>query len=516
MEHMIRSGAPKDAAQPDGCTGLWLAAEQGHTDVVRLLCEHGANVHQLKQPGDVTPLYIAAQNGHTAVVRLLLDYGAVANAAKASGATPLYIAAQQNFTDIVAALLDAGAAVGMANHQGITPLAIAAFQGHLETVRMLLAAGADPTTKCGGKTTVEWAESNGHGPAVTRLVESSREERLLEQERRQGLARSDLQTPNMRSLQADGWTGTSQRGGGSAIRRGNQQQQYADPAQHEAADAFGSSWYTPKFLVRGSAGASPTPGGPTPGSRQSPRRFVSGTTGLVNFAAPSSNTSASFSHTALSITPRSVPVGGLSSPAAGPNRSTATHPSHYSSAAHASSSGFATGGALTKEQVEEEARRNDMFRRQISKSTTVVAGLTSESSASAARNKASLYEVDQEWSAFKQQLSAQQEFLEESQHEVQHGWMYSTAAMTQYEDTLRKMRQQQREAIKANAELQKQNQDAKEKNSFSYPPLPQAKVDALRKFVAQGAAAKGPPPPPAGDEGQEPAAGAAAGDAPSE
>ncbi|CUG13327.1 ankyrin repeat protein, putative, partial [Bodo saltans] len=195
IQHMLRSGAPVDSSQADGCTGLWLASEQGHVDVVKLLCDHGANVHVAKQPGDVTPLYIAAQNGHTTVVTLLLQHGALPNAAKATGATPLYIAAQQNFSDIVSALLRAGAGVGIVNQQGIGPLAIACFLGNLESVRLLLQAGADPDAQSGGKTPFEWANSNGNGQHVGRVLEQFRESRQRDLERRRGLARGDDVTP---------------------------------------------------------------------------------------------------------------------------------------------------------------------------------------------------------------------------------------------------------------------------------------------------------------------------------
>ncbi|CAI7993911.1 Ankyrin repeat domain-containing protein 17, partial [Geodia barretti] len=53
--------------------------QEGHSDVVDILLEAGADVHQATtEDGDV-PLGIAAQNGHTETVQRLLEAGANVN-----------------------------------------------------------------------------------------------------------------------------------------------------------------------------------------------------------------------------------------------------------------------------------------------------------------------------------------------------------------------------------------------------------------------------------------------------
>jgi ankyrin repeat protein len=66
-----------------------------------------ATVNAAQQNG-ATPLYIASQNGHCEVVKLLLASGANKEAAMQDGFTPLYIAMYQSHEDIVKLLVMEG------------------------------------------------------------------------------------------------------------------------------------------------------------------------------------------------------------------------------------------------------------------------------------------------------------------------------------------------------------------------------------------------------------------------
>ena len=60
----------------DGSTPLFIAALEGHLEVVRFLVESGANKDQGLTDDGRTALFIAAENGHLEVVRFLVESGA--------------------------------------------------------------------------------------------------------------------------------------------------------------------------------------------------------------------------------------------------------------------------------------------------------------------------------------------------------------------------------------------------------------------------------------------------------
>ena len=53
------------------CPQVWVASEQGHVEVIRLLIEARAN-QDLPAHNDISPLWVASWKGHVEVVQLLL------------------------------------------------------------------------------------------------------------------------------------------------------------------------------------------------------------------------------------------------------------------------------------------------------------------------------------------------------------------------------------------------------------------------------------------------------------
>ena len=70
---LLRQGAQKDHAAPNGSTPLLIACWAGHEACAQLLLEQGAAV-DLAMQGGATPLYVAAFMGHEPAVRAYEKY----------------------------------------------------------------------------------------------------------------------------------------------------------------------------------------------------------------------------------------------------------------------------------------------------------------------------------------------------------------------------------------------------------------------------------------------------------
>ena len=153
----LAAGVPADVRDREGRTPLHLAAQAGHTDVIQILLDAGAEVDAEDRDFGSRPLYLAAVGAHVSVAKLLLERGALVDATNHtrdpvsagshhSNYTALDQASEAGHPDLVALLLDHGADVnGRAN--GISPLLLAVAPGHVEVARMLLDHGADVSAK---------------------------------------------------------------------------------------------------------------------------------------------------------------------------------------------------------------------------------------------------------------------------------------------------------------------------------------------------------------------------------
>ena len=85
-----------------------------------------------------TPIFVAASNGHTEIVKFLIGYGANRNAPKYNGWTPMHIAARNGHTEIVKILIgcteNPNAPV---NYYGCTPYQMARQNNHFKIMNLL-------------------------------------------------------------------------------------------------------------------------------------------------------------------------------------------------------------------------------------------------------------------------------------------------------------------------------------------------------------------------------------------
>ena len=126
------------AISSDGWPPLHLAAAFGNAEAVKLLLEHGADVHAVSPAMRNQAMHAAvALRNDPETVRLLLAHGADVNALQMGGFTPLHGAASA---------------------------------GKDEVAEVLLAAGADRSRKCDrGKTAGDYAAEKGHRHLAERL-----------------------------------------------------------------------------------------------------------------------------------------------------------------------------------------------------------------------------------------------------------------------------------------------------------------------------------------------------------
>ena len=96
------------------------ACGKGDTEEVERLIRAGVDVNKVDSDYGYTPLYLAAERGHIDIVKLLINNGANISEKSSDGETPLYWVAREGYVDIVKLLLSAGADPYIADNEGET------------------------------------------------------------------------------------------------------------------------------------------------------------------------------------------------------------------------------------------------------------------------------------------------------------------------------------------------------------------------------------------------------------
>jgi hypothetical protein len=126
VQAFLAQGLSADMKDVGGTPLLLTAAEKGHTRIVKILVDNGANPNVTDdRPGRSTPLTCAATNGDVESIRALLDHGARVDAPDAFGRTPLLLAAWVADRETVKLLIDSGADINYRTSEGKTALSMA-------------------------------------------------------------------------------------------------------------------------------------------------------------------------------------------------------------------------------------------------------------------------------------------------------------------------------------------------------------------------------------------------------
>jgi len=183
---------------------------------LRVLLALRPSFEAAKDSNDSTCLHLAARWGHTKIVELLLDRGADPNGRETSGATPLHCAAQGGRPDVVQLLLDHGARVDApsefyTSQKGFTPLHWAAWHGHAKAAEVLLANGSEVDAQTDQKwTPLHWAAQRCKTQVVELLRNSGAQYDIFAASSSCDLERAKTlvnQQPALSCAQlGDGWT----------------------------------------------------------------------------------------------------------------------------------------------------------------------------------------------------------------------------------------------------------------------------------------------------------------------
>ena len=160
---LLKSGAPPNVAghlrmqqrtllathsRESSLTPLHVAASANHMELVRALCEFGADINFCDERGR-SPLYVALLNGAGDVAVYLLGRPDQSLHTSLGGSSLLHAACQcpSQAAHITAALLARGSSHDQPNRLGNLPLHEALCWENVDVVRILLEQGADPTAR---------------------------------------------------------------------------------------------------------------------------------------------------------------------------------------------------------------------------------------------------------------------------------------------------------------------------------------------------------------------------------
>eukprot|EP01059_Diplonema_ambulator_P011674 TRINITY_DN2170_c0_g1_i2.p1 TRINITY_DN2170_c0_g1~~TRINITY_DN2170_c0_g1_i2.p1 ORF type:complete len:294 (+),score=69.05 TRINITY_DN2170_c0_g1_i2:572-1453(+) len=161
----------------DVAPSLWLSAEKGYVEVVRVLAPVCEDINLRFGVVGATALHAAAQANRADIAIVLLANKADTNAAAITGDTPLHVAVQEGSTDVAKVLLAHNADVNAAQSDGLTPLHYAVTCGRIELTKVLLDHDANVNAaSTSGETPLTVASKQGGDAArvlLQRIVPST-------------------------------------------------------------------------------------------------------------------------------------------------------------------------------------------------------------------------------------------------------------------------------------------------------------------------------------------------------
>ncbi len=170
-DRLGRSMSTVRPAKPEAVP-LYYAARLGFRSLAEhLIAEHPEHVNA-RGGAEVTPMHAAAEEGHTDVLSSLIDHGADLDGRNVYDYTPLHRTSWNARLEAGRCLLDRGADIDARNRYNNNSLIYATMWGHVEFARMLLERGAVVDARCQhDMTALHWAASRGKTQVARLLLE---------------------------------------------------------------------------------------------------------------------------------------------------------------------------------------------------------------------------------------------------------------------------------------------------------------------------------------------------------
>ncbi|XP_055531768.1 uncharacterized protein LOC129722390 [Wyeomyia smithii] len=195
-ENLLKENLNIDAVDDEGQTALHLAAESGHTAIIKLLVAAKANV-DASNASKRTALMLSSYEGHPDAVEYLITKTINVDAVDSYGQTALHLAAscghfvvhdwcyneeeylavagskKPAYSAVVKLLLTKNPNLEAADFDGLTALHLAVKSDHLQIVTQLIAAGARINARGGfEQTALHLAVKTGRVAILQRLLEA--------------------------------------------------------------------------------------------------------------------------------------------------------------------------------------------------------------------------------------------------------------------------------------------------------------------------------------------------------
>jgi ankyrin repeat protein len=138
VKTLIAQGVNVNELDANQDAPLVMAAYLGHTEILRLLLEAGADVTAVDPSMKATALHAAAYAGRTEAAKLLIEHHIDINKqGPYNGYTALHDAIWQNHIETAAVLIEAGADLNLKSHSGETPLQFARAKNRAEIAALI-------------------------------------------------------------------------------------------------------------------------------------------------------------------------------------------------------------------------------------------------------------------------------------------------------------------------------------------------------------------------------------------